>query len=217
MPAKKRIKLEQPEIREAEFSTALDPTVPDPQAALNSDAGEDQEELPPYHEYHAHRNLRAKAIYLMKDKGLKLANLPPTVKKLLRPFIHRYYAGIEKPENSNLYHFAYTHQQKWVKATLVVALTTERWFEGEWCWTQYDAEVSAIEAFRSDEEVLEIAENLPPMMNQIKKSVTLRREEKDRLHAANIPQAVVMKELIQAVYIHFRDLGCRTAIWDGVM
>ena len=197
MPPTKRIKLEQPEVHEAESSTA-----------------QNAEELPPYHEYHSHRNLRTKAQRWMKDKKLNLQKLEPTQKKLLRPFLHRYHAGIEKPEDRYC-HLEFANDEGWVKATLTVSLTTERCFEGEWCWNEDDAEVSAVEAFRSDEEVLEIAENLPPTMGDIEKTVTLRREEIDRLHEANILEAVVMKELVQAVYIHFRELGCRTALWDS--
>eukprot|EP00438_Fugacium_kawagutii_P008836 Skav208536 [mRNA] locus=scaffold1216:90493:90717:- [translate_table: standard] len=71
-----------------------------------------------------------------------------------------------------------------------------------------------MEVFRSDWQIQKIAERLPPPTGNIRENTQLKTHEKDALKADGINTSEVQQELINAVYIHFRDLGCRTALWD---
>eukprot|EP00438_Fugacium_kawagutii_P007722 Skav224507 [mRNA] locus=scaffold3754:98946:99167:- [translate_table: standard] len=70
-------------------------------------------------------------------------------------------------------------------------------------------------AFRDDAEVQEIAKWLPPGQQKIRAKVALSSGEKKRLRNAGFESKSVLHELRQALHLEFRDLGYRTALWDG--
>ena len=176
------------------------------------------EELPPYHEFHTHRNVRRKAAILVKKyRGMNLLEREPSVEGLLQPFLHRYH-GIENV--NHLWSFSYQYYGKWVKATLKTSGISrdDRVFEGgEWCYSTRLAEMAAIQVFREDAEVRAIAEQIPPTMQRIRENCLLNKHQKKALRDCDIDPGVVHKELMQILYMHFRALGCRTALWDGNM
>eukprot|EP00438_Fugacium_kawagutii_P025646 Skav209577 [mRNA] locus=scaffold281:231869:232339:+ [translate_table: standard] len=99
--------------------------------------------------------------------------------------------------------------------------TWVEWNRGRWEHTQYQAEISAIRTFQRDSEVLEIANNLGPAMDKIKKELNslfarLPQAFVDKTSDAGVKLWTVKRELIDAVYLLFRNMGSRTALWDGV-
>eukprot|EP00438_Fugacium_kawagutii_P020884 Skav211775 [mRNA] locus=scaffold305:59966:60415:+ [translate_table: standard] len=149
---------------------------------------------------------------------MDLSELEPSIEGLVQPFLHRYHAGTE--DVSHLWSFSYHHHGVWLKATLTTSgiAREDRSFEGkEWCYSSRLAEMSAIRVFREDADVRRIAKRLPPTMARMRDSCRLKKDEKAAVRAAGIDPRVVVRELVQAVYMHFRDLGCRTALWDGIL
>ena len=68
-------------------------------------------------------------------------------------------------------------------------------------------------SFRADREVRATAERITPTMAQIKGSCTLKKDNKAAARASNINPRQVIRELAQA----FPALGCRAALWDGLL
>eukprot|EP00438_Fugacium_kawagutii_P032659 Skav216055 [mRNA] locus=scaffold2261:43565:44035:- [translate_table: standard] len=97
----------------------------------------------------------------------------------------------------------------------------EEWKGGNWRNIQRKAEISAMKTFQRDSEVLEIAKKLPPALDKIKKELNslfsgLPQTFVDKTSQAGVSIWTVKRELVDAVYLLFRNMGCRTALWDGV-
>ena len=193
-----------------------------PQEQLEEDEDED-EELPPYHELHHYRKLRSMARRLMKHRGLDLNKYGSGV-GILTDFFQRYHSleDAEAGTKASAYwkfSFEQTDNSTWpwyrVRATLTAHSLNERQFKGDWCNSERLAEKSAINAFREDPEVSEIAKRLPPIMKRLRENLKLSKAEKSSIEAAGIQPRDVVNELMHTVYMYFRDLGCRTALWDG--
>eukprot|EP00438_Fugacium_kawagutii_P032468 Skav227704 [mRNA] locus=scaffold79:2593:3036:+ [translate_table: standard] len=135
---------------------------------------------------------------------------------LLHEWFCRYHPGVA---NQDLWTISFEEREgprPLFKATLHAHSLRERKFESPtWFPSERLAETAVIKVFRDDPEVQEIARHLPPPQKRVKDSVRMTRAEKDPLEAHGFDTGMVLKELAQRVYIHFRDLGCRNAIWDG--
>ena len=185
---------------------------------------DDEDELPPYHELHEQRNFREKAIALMEHKGMNLSALEPSIEGVLQPFLHRYHAGLN-PENDVKHFWKFSFEEYWgdgppqFLATLMISGISpkDREFKGtEWCCSPRKAQMSAIRVFCEDAEVQAIAEQLPPPYPKISESCKLKKGEKAAVKDAGIKEyKPVEKELQKFLYLRFRALGCRTALWDG--
>ena len=228
MPAKKRIKLEALEDLPSQPSTA----VWDSQVSCadelkgEKDETEDadefhEEDLPPYHEFHRHRGLQDTAIHLFKRwKGLEWTKWQSD-ETLLEEFCHRchrYHPAVE--DVKSLWSWSYeerlSNAMPTYRAALKLHVMDDKTFQGsEWRIARKVAMKDAIRAFSQDLEVQEIAKDLPPRQKRIKEANSLRSYEKKEMRAAGIDPKVVQKELMQVVFLHFRKLGGRNAIWDG--
>ena len=162
------------------------------------------------------RNFYQMAVQLLDFKGLDVYSVEPTRRGILHEWFHRYHPGVL--DDNALWTFSFGETggpRPLFKATLTAHSLKDRKFESEWCVTRRLAELSAIKVFREDPEVQQIAKLLPPSQKKIKDKASMKKEEKDALKARGIDSGMVHKELVQRVYIHFRDLGCRNALWDG--
>ena len=90
-------------------------------------------------------------------------------------------------------------------------------FVGYVCANKSAAETSACCAFWNDCRVQEIASKVPPTSTKIKKCVTsqLKGPFKKSLQERGISLALLTKEARDAIFLKFKDMGCRLALWDG--
>lgn len=70
-------------------------------------------------------------------------------------------------------------------------------------------------AFIQDPAVLEAAHLLPPQMLHIKNRVNLLAKQKQALREQGYDPKELQREMENKLYLAFRSLGCRTAMWDG--
>lgn len=162
------------------------------------------------------RNFYQMAVQLLDFKGLDVYSVEPTRRGILHEWFHRYHPGVLDDDALWTFSFSETGGPRpFFKATLTAHSLKDRKFESEWCVTRGLAEQSAIKVFREDPEVQQIAKLLPPSQKKIKDKASMKKDEKDALKARGIDSGMVHKELVQRLYIHFRDLGCRNALWDG--
>ena len=96
-------------------------------------------------------------------------------------------------------------------AVLTVPSFSRRRFRGAPMPVRQLAKESSCVAFFEDPEVREVARRLPPTITQVKRHVTmmLGRERKEGMLKK------VAQELVQEFVKIFKDMGCRTALWDG--
>ena len=196
----------------------------------NEDDGQDDGdddlhgEFPPFHEFHRFRNLRQMARRLMKHSGLDMEGFVLGT-PLLQTFFLRYHCLERIDDGAAYWKFSFErenqnatlprrHCSNRTRATLT-AHSLKRQFRGQWCISKRLAEQSAVNAFREDPKILEIAKALPPTLKRIRANLRLTKLEKSSLQSTGIEPRDVVKELIHAVYPYFRDMGCRTATWDG--
>ena len=182
-----------------------------------------KEEVPAFHELLVDRNFLEIAEKMMKYKGFDIDNEAPTG-RLLDGFCMRYHPGISDANAKTMWTLSFEESVcsgqgcGWYmfKATLTMHLLRDRKFEGEWVYhNKRMAERSAIVAFRDDPEVQEIAAWLPPGQKCIRNNIKPKPAEKEAALAHGIHWTVLHKELIKQLFLRFRDLGCRTALWDG--
>ena len=125
------------------------------------------------------------------------------------------YTGL--PDKRDNYHFKYI--KKWPVGTVVAQLITTSFydmvFEGEAMRTPWQSERSACRKFIQDPAVLEAAHMLPPQMVTIKNRVNLLAKQKNELREQGYDPKEIQREMADKLYLAFRSLGCRTAIWDG--
>mmetsp|Transcript_25208 Transcript_25208/g.52318 ORF Transcript_25208/g.52318 Transcript_25208/m.52318 type:complete len:157 (-) Transcript_25208:97-567(-) len=154
----------------------------------------------------------------MRLQGIDLRRFPPTTKGVVREFFQRYHPFAKQ---DLLWSLSFEEEsgsgpRTKYRATLTTYVLNDRKFQGKMSSTSMRlAEESAVIAFREDPEVREIAKVLPPPRKKIKEWVHLNSQERERLVAAGFDTSIVLEEFVQSVYMHFRELGCRTALWDG--
>ena len=164
------------------------------------------------------RDFYGLAVSLMRLQGIDLRRFPPTTKGVVREFFQRYHPFAKQ---DLLWSLSFEEEsgsgpRTKYRATLTTYVLNDRKFQGKMSSTSMRlAEESAVIAFREDPEVREIAKVLPPPRKKIKEWVHLNSQERERLVAAGFDTSIVLEEFVQSVYMHFRELGCRTALWDG--
>ena len=183
-----------------------DDELPREQVEHYDEDDDEDRELPPYHEFHHFRNLRSMARRLMKYSGLDLERFQ-IGRSLLKAFVQRYHC-LEKAQAFAAY-FKFSLEQSqngtWsrytCRATLTAYTLNERQFKGDWCVNEHLAEKSAINAFREDPEILEIAQLLPPIMKRVRENLRLSKAEKSSMEAAGIEPLDVLNALVHTVYM----------------
>mmetsp|Transcript_52080 Transcript_52080/g.97424 ORF Transcript_52080/g.97424 Transcript_52080/m.97424 type:complete len:302 (+) Transcript_52080:33-938(+) len=79
-----------------------------------------------------------------------------------------------------------------------------------------EAEIAACRVFVRDPEVVEVAGKLPPSLTTIRRRLALTKKQKDALEAEGYDLESFTNELVQQVFVAFRDdFDCRIALWDG--
>mmetsp|Transcript_2731 Transcript_2731/g.5689 ORF Transcript_2731/g.5689 Transcript_2731/m.5689 type:complete len:150 (-) Transcript_2731:8-457(-) len=106
-------------------------------------------------------------------------------------------------------------------ATLVLPGLHDRRFDGvsksDAKDFQKSAEQAACLAFKSDAGVNEIRRRFPPTMHHIRKFFESNLTQKAELRELGLNPTTVQTDISSSIYNGFRDLGCRTAIWDGIL
>ena len=175
----------------------------------------EEEELLPFHEFHSRDSARGCARSLQHHIGMKFGDYKG--RDAVTVFFCRYTGCDEKD-----YSFDCTWRRGYCKAVLKTPSLGDRTFEGKWKRgsnrekSRHLAEFSAIDAFKADREVLEIAASLPPPITRIKEKIFLRKDEYLAVKAHGLVPTEVVRRMVHRVFLEFRELGCRTALWDGM-
>ncbi|CAE7576286.1 unnamed protein product [Symbiodinium sp. CCMP2592] len=143
--------------------------------------------------------------------GCDLFQLPPMVAVNI---FHGLYFAMSFEDCG--FYFAEICRRGWFVATLFSPNFNNRSFRGDWRHTVLEAQCSACEAFRSDREVMEISHCLPPAVEKIRKRFRLDKRHRKALRERGLEPSLVQREIVAAVYMGFQDIGCRTALWDGL-
>eukprot|EP00438_Fugacium_kawagutii_P025380 Skav223567 [mRNA] locus=scaffold34:285779:286249:- [translate_table: standard] len=150
----------------------------------------------------------------LKDQiGMKYGGTPD--KKTIRLFFERY---TQQPsDNCDHYFDTQTVQEGRAWQSRLVTPSFKRTFLGGVCPTKFAAENAACWTFWNDPKVKEIASLLPPATTKVKKYVTsqLKGPFKKSLLERGINLAVLTKEARDEIFLQFKDMGCRLALWDG--
>ena len=80
--------------------------------------------------------------------------------------------------------------------------------------TKKEAEISACKACVGDPQVLEAAALLPPSLTAIRRRIALDSSQKQSLSKCGYDTKTFQDEMVQRVYMAFKDMGCRTLLWD---
>ena len=111
-----------------------------------------------------------------------------------------------------------TYQHKRNAAGIVAKLVTpqffERAFEGSMAADEKGAEVSACKAFLKDPQVQQVSKLVPPSISLIRKRLQFNKYQKNSITEHGLCPRELQTEMVQEVYMTFRDMGCRTALWD---
>eukprot|EP00438_Fugacium_kawagutii_P006332 Skav213287 [mRNA] locus=scaffold2236:80465:80764:- [translate_table: standard] len=90
-----------------------------------------------------------------------------------------------------------------------------RRFVGRPKGTREQAENATIrDVFLQDADVLDVAEKLPPTMDSIRQFTVLSTDQKKECRDQGIDRADLHRQLQHCIYMGFRELGCRNAVWD---
>ena len=133
----------------------------------------------------------------------------------------------------DLYHFKHTACAEGITAVLVASGFNDREFRGfarhgssvgnttalakrtpAPLLDRRAAEQEACEVFKKDGEVDHVRQRLPPPIDRIRKFFNIDKHQKDELAAMGFHPKAVQSDITKAIYSGFRDLGCRTALWD---
>lgn len=158
------------------------------------------------------RNWEAIAATMRDLVGLTLDEQNP--RGSMDTFFIRYTALPDKRDN---YYFKYIKKEP-VGAVVAQLITTSFYdmvFEGDAMRTPLQSERSACRKFIQDPAVLEAAHLLPPQMLHIKNRVNLLAKQKQALREQGYDPKELQREMENKLYLAFRSLGCRTAMWDG--
>eukprot|EP00435_Cladocopium_sp_Y103_P025849 s3652_g6.t1 len=160
---------------------------------------EKKEELLPFHEFHGRRGSPwSIAQTLKKHIGMKFSDY--CEKDAVTQFFYRYNLFAQKD-----WSFSTTWKGDQCKAVLKAPSLGDRTFEGAWRKADSDrdvnvskhlAERSAIDAFQTDPEVVEIAALLPPSITKMKEMVFLTSEETHRIRDLRMNPRVVLREML---------------------
>ena len=70
-------------------------------------------------------------------------------------------------------------------------------------------------ALTTPREVLEAARWLVPPICRLRRRVVLNKDQKNLLRQAGYDPGKLHKEMTHNLYMGFRAIGCRTALWDS--
>eukprot|EP00438_Fugacium_kawagutii_P022966 Skav236008 [mRNA] locus=scaffold1815:107738:108223:+ [translate_table: standard] len=102
-------------------------------------------------------------------------------------------------------------------STLATPSLFNRTFEGAPRPTIEAAENETCSIFLRDQQVNEIMKRLPPPASKVTKWLSSRMQSpfKRELERRGINWVLVKEEAKQDFFSRFRDMGCRSALWDG--
>ena len=157
----------------------------------------------------------------MKHVGLNL-NRHTLGVPLVNAFFKKYFPVESTEANGRVpypkglhWDFSYERKESRVKATVKAYGLNGQCFEGEWSINDHETEQSAITVFRDDPEVREISKVLPPSLKGIRENLRFNKQERALMEKEGLTVGDVTTVLSRAVYMQFRNLGCKTALWDG--
>ena len=142
--------------------------------------------------------------------GLKIDHLPP--RRAVDNFFERY-TGKAAGDHRDHY-FQWPDEQVMI-AELVTPSFYNKVFRGQEESTAVEAELSACRCFAQDPDVLEACRKLPPPLSRIRDLVYLSPWQKDALRKQGYDPQILQREMGDKLHLKFRDLGFRTAVWDG--
>ena len=121
----------------------------------------------------------------------------------------------------DLFHFEARRLRGGCTATLVARGFHDRRFEGfgqgaSEILAKRSAELAACQTFKLDHDVNEVRPWLPPSLQQIRKFFSLSKAQKEELTALGADPKTVQSDIVNSIYNGFRDLGCRTELWDAL-
>ena len=156
--------------------------------------------------------------YLMDEIGIR--NLNPTtyrgpIKKLLQYFFSRYR---QSAEDDYFFETEETVRGRMWISKLVTPSFYNRTFWGHAMPTVQLAEASACVQFFTDGAVVAAGKKLPPTVKQVRRFVNHKvgnRERKLDMIRRGINPKLVVQEAIQEIFLYFKSIGCRTALWDN--
>lgn len=156
--------------------------------------------------------LAALAQTMQDDIGFKDSaweKMPP--RNALQAFLGRY-THAKNPE----YFFEYitTGNDKYL-ATVVTPAFFGRHYGGYVPVEKRLAETDACSVFKHDIDVDRARKWLLPPLQKIRQHCMLSKAQKEDLSARGLDAEVVQNDVYMLVYSGFRELGCRTAFWDG--
>lgn len=168
-----------------------------------------QEDLPPFYKYHELSRTDFWSVAKTLKIGVHPNGLPP--KDRVRVFFERYGTTDLKD-----YEYTYVKDGRRIRAVLKCSLL-DRVFGGGCALDEYEAKAKVWEVFSSDEEILRIAPLLPPSQTVIRAAVKGMKAVpwKDFKEVRGLKHGDVIRELVHYIFLLFRDMGCRTAVWDG--
>ena len=151
--------------------------------------------------------------------GLKVSHLSP--KRALNTFFERYTAHPTSDKKADHYFQHEFLQQKcrWTQSPVVATLITPSFFNRSFRGVEkqdiWEAENSACECFFQDEDVVDVCQRIPPSLSKLRAHVWLSPPQQEALRAEGHDPAALRMEMRDKLYCAFRELGCRTAVWDG--
>lgn len=139
--------------------------------------------------------------------GLDIAGLTP--KDAVIGFLERYTSAQAKCT------FKHERCTTGFAAQLLMPEFFDRTFYG-FAKTKKEAEISACKACVGDPQVLEAAALLPPSLTAIRRRIALDSSQKQSLSKCGYDTKTFQDEMVQRVYMAFKDMGCRTLLWDDL-